>query len=92
VAYFYLGRPARDIPRLDETNLLGEFADSVRARDGLVLAFNVAGGEYVPVDSLAKAPGLRMIARLHDGAVFGPAPRAATPARQPTAALPSPPR
>jgi len=92
VAYFYLGRPARDIPRLDETELLREFADSVRARDGLVLAFNEAGGEYVTVDSLAKAPGLRMITRLHDGAVFGPAPRVATPALPPTAAPPSRPR
>lgn len=90
VAYFYLRRPARDVPRLNETNQLQEFADSVRANDGLVLAFDASGVEYVTVDSLAKVPGLRMVARLHDGAVFGPALDAATPVRPPTAALPSP--
>jgi hypothetical protein len=90
VPYFYLGRPARDVPRLNESAQLREFADSVRAHDGLVLAFNVPGLEYVTVDSLAKTPGLQMIARLHDGVVFAPAPAGATPARPPTAALPSP--
>jgi hypothetical protein len=92
VPYFYLGRPARDIPRVNESAQLGEFADSVRATGGLVLAFDVPGIEYVPVDSLAKVAGLRMVARLHDGAVFGPAPAAAIPARPPTVAPPSPPR
>jgi hypothetical protein len=90
VAYFYLRRPARDVPRLNESDQLGEFADSVRANDGLVLAFNESGMEYVTVDSLAKVPGLRIVARLHDGAVFGPAPGGATPVRPPTVALPSP--
>jgi hypothetical protein len=74
VPYFYLGRPARDVPRLNESAQLRKFADSVRVHDGLVLAFNAPGEEYVTVDSLAKVPGLRMIARLHDGAVFAPAP------------------
>jgi hypothetical protein len=92
VPYFYLGRPARDVPRLNESEHLREFVDLVRAQNGLVLAFDVPGEEYVTLDSLAKVPGLRMIARLHDGAVFGPAPDVATPARPPTAAPPSPPR
>jgi hypothetical protein len=92
VAYFYLRRPARDVPRLDETARLREFADSVRAHDGVVLAFDVPGMEYVTVDSLSKVRGLRMIARLHDGAVFASAPDAATPALPPTGAPPSPPR
>lgn len=90
VPYFYLGRPARDVPRLNESTQLGEFADSVRAQGGLVLAFNVPGIEYVTVDSLAKVPGLRVVARLSDGAVFGPAPRVATPALPPTVAPSSP--
>ena len=90
VPYFYLGRPARDVPRLNESTQLGEFADSVRAQGGLVLAFNVPGIEYVTVDSLAKVPGLRVVARLSDGAVFGSAPRVATPALPPTVAPSSP--
>ena len=75
VPYFYLGRPARDVPRLNESAQLREFADSLRANDGIVLAFNVPGLEYVTVDSLAKTPGLQVIARLQDGAVFAPVPR-----------------
>ena len=74
VSYFYLGRPARDVPRLDEADLLRAFADSLRARDGRVLAFDVPGVEYLPMDSLMKAPGLRVVARLHDGAVLAAAP------------------
>ncbi|HEX7979422.1 MAG TPA: hypothetical protein VF461_12530 [Gemmatimonadaceae bacterium] len=92
VAYFYLDRPARDVPRLNEADQLSAFADSLRAHDGRVLAFDVAGMEYETVDSLAKTPGLRMIARLHDGAVFAPAPVGATPALPPTGAPSSPPR
>jgi hypothetical protein len=90
VSYFYLGRPARDVPRLDETHLLGAFADSLRARDGRVLAFDVPGVEYLPMDSLMKAPGLRVVARVRDGAVLAATP--ARPALPPTAALTSPPR
>jgi len=86
VAYFYLRRPARDVPRLNESSQLREFADSLRTHDGLVLAFNVAGMEYVTVDSLAKTPGLRMIARVSDGAVFAAAPREASPALPPPVA------
>jgi hypothetical protein len=92
VPYFYLGRAARDVPRLNERDSLSMFADSVRAHDARVLAFDTPGIEYMTVDSLAKAPGLRLVARLRDGAVFGPAPREATPALPPRGALPSPPR
>jgi hypothetical protein len=70
VAYFYLGRPARDVPRLNESAQLGAFVDSLRAHDGRVLEFDVPGVEYVTVDSLVHVQGLRIVARLHDGAVF----------------------
>ena len=75
VSYFYLGRPARDVPRLNESAQLRAFADTLRAHDGRVLAFAVPGMEYVTVDSLAKAPGLRIVARVHDGAVFAATPK-----------------
>jgi hypothetical protein len=90
VAYFYLGRPARDIPRLDEGAQVNQFVGSVRAHDARVLAFNESGMEYMTVDSLAKMPGLRVIARVHDGAVFAAVPREATPALPPIVAPPSP--
>jgi hypothetical protein len=90
VSYFYLGRPARDVPRLDEPDVLCAFADSLRARDGRVLAFDVPGVEYLPMDSLMKAPGLRVVARVHDGVVLAAAP--ARPAPPPRAARTSPPR
>jgi hypothetical protein len=90
VAYFYLGRPARDVPRLNEGDSTRAFVDSVRAHDARVLVFNVPGVEYMTVDSLARMPGLREIARVHDGAVFAAVPRDATPALPPTVVRPSP--
>jgi hypothetical protein len=92
VPYFYLGRPSRDVARLNESDQLLEFADSVRASNGLVLEFKEPGVEYVPADSLAKVPGLRVVARLQDGTVFAAVPTAARRAPPPTAAPPSPPR
>jgi hypothetical protein len=90
VSYFYLRRPARDVPRLNEADHLGAFADSLRARDGRVLAFDVPGVEYVPMDSLMKVPGLRVVARMRDGAVL--AATSARPVPPPTSAPPSLPR
>jgi len=74
VSYFYLRRPARDVPRLNEADRLGAFVDSLRVRDGRVLAFDVPGVEYVTMDSLLQSPGLQVVARLHDGAVLAAAP------------------
>jgi hypothetical protein len=78
MSYFYLRRPARDVPRLDEAARMAEFVDSLRTRGGRILAFSWPGIEYVPLDSLAKVPGLRVVARRRDGAVLAPVDEAYT--------------
>jgi hypothetical protein len=89
MSYFYLRRPARDVPRLGETARTSEFVDSLRARGGRILEFTWPGIEYVPVDSMVLVPGLRVVARRRDGVVLAPdgEPR---PARPPRSAPPSP--
>ena len=72
MSYFYLRRPARDVPRLEETARMAEFVDSLRSRDGRILAFTWPGIEYVPVDSMVKVSGLRIVARRTDGVVLAP--------------------
>jgi hypothetical protein len=72
MSYFYLRRPARDVPRLEETARMAEFVDSVRVRGGRILHFAWPGVEYVPVDSMVKLSGLRIVARRADGVVLAP--------------------
>jgi len=57
---------------------MAEFVDSLRARDGRVLEFTWPGIEYVPIDSMVKVPGLRIVARRADGVVLGPLERSYT--------------
>lgn len=87
MSYFYLRRPARDVPRLAETARMGEFVDSLRARNGRILEFSAPGIEYVSLDSMEKVRGLRVVARRRDGAVLAPVDDA-TPARSPRSAPP----
>ena len=91
MSYFYLRRPARDVPRLTETARMGEFVDSLRRHDGRVLEFTWPGIEYVSVDSLQTVPGLRVVARRADGVVLA-AVGEPTPARPPRSAPSSRPR
>ena len=72
MSYFYLRRPARDVPRLEETARMAEFVDTLRVRDGRILQFTWPGIEYVPVDSMVKVSGLRIVARRADGVVLAP--------------------
>jgi len=91
MSYFYLRRPARDVPRLEESARMSAFADSLHVRGGRILAFTWPGIEYVPVDSLVKLPGLRVVERRADGVVLAPADDP-TPVRRPRSAPPSRPR
>ena len=72
MSYFYLRRPARDVPRLGEAGQISDFVDSLRVRGGRILEFTWPGPEYVPLDSMLKVPGLRVVARRRDGVVFAP--------------------
>lgn len=89
MSYFYLRRPARDVPRLAEAARMGEFVDSLRARGGRILEFTAPGIEYVPLDSMVKVPGLRVVARRRDGVVLAPV-EDATPSPSPRSAPPLP--
>jgi hypothetical protein len=90
--YFHLHRPTRDVPALDESDQLEEFADSVRAHDGRVLMFALTRASNVRLDSLRRVRGLRIVLEGRGGAVFAPAPRETTRALPPTVAPPYPPR
>ncbi|MDB4917336.1 MAG: hypothetical protein JWM95_4980 [Gemmatimonadetes bacterium] len=73
--YFHLHRPAHELPKNREMTptTLAAFADTVRARDGRVILFNVQTGEYPANAVLSKLPGLRVVEVLRDGLVLGPA-------------------
>lgn len=71
--YFHLHRPARALPvRTADARMLALFGDTVRARHGRVLLFDVTDALYVAPDSVRRASGLRLVATLSDGVVLGP--------------------
>ena len=70
--YFYLQRPARELPTARDARTLAAFADTVRVRGGRILLFDVQTTEYAPRDSLVKVRGLHTIATVGDGTVLGP--------------------
>jgi hypothetical protein len=74
---FHLHRAARELPEIaDSTDaeVLRAFADSVRVHRGVVLAFDQPSPDFIGLDALARAPGLRPIARFADGTVLAPLP------------------
>lgn len=71
---FHLHRPAHDVPNDSSSRMLAEFADTLRAHHGVVLAFDHPSPHQVGVADFTKAPGLRRVIRLADGTVFAPAP------------------
>jgi hypothetical protein len=70
--YFHLHRPSRQVPLRDDARALAAFPDTLRARDGRVLVFNVAGEEHATPETLLQSRGLRVVARLNDGVVLAP--------------------
>jgi hypothetical protein len=70
--YFYAHRIARELPDSDEVRHdLSDFADVLRASNGVIVAFDEKSPDVVAPDSLAKLLGLRTIARFSDGTVWG---------------------
>ncbi|MEP6992400.1 MAG: hypothetical protein ABJA80_15820 [bacterium] len=72
--YFYLHRPAREVPRSGDPRTLAAFADTLRVRGGRVLLFDAPSEEQPPAESFRRAPGLREIAHPADGVVLGARP------------------
>ena len=69
---FHLHRAARETPNDSTAALLRAFADTVRVRAGIVLAFDQPSPDQIGVAALARAPGLRAVARFADGTAFAP--------------------
>lgn len=89
--YFHAARMARELPTDADSATLREFADTVRARNGLVVAFDVATAFVHRPDSLlARLPVVELV-RLPDGSAYamGPlAPATPPPAVRPPARAP----
>jgi hypothetical protein len=69
-----MGRAAHELPTVDDPATLTAFTDTLRVRDGVALAFDWPGPGQIGVESLRKAAGLHLMARLADGSVFAAAP------------------
>ena len=71
---FHLHRPAHEVPSAADGQMLRAFADTLRVRHGIVLAFDQPSPDQIGVADLTHAAGLRQVVRLTDGTVFAPAP------------------
>jgi hypothetical protein len=68
--YFHLHRPSRGVPDANEREAFAEFADSLRARGGVVLAFTVPDASVATGEQLRRVAGMRVMAELEDGIVL----------------------
>lgn len=68
--YFHLGRVSRDLPAALDSATLGEFAERLRRRHGLVVAFTAPSPDVASPDSIARRLALRPVARFADGVVW----------------------
>jgi hypothetical protein len=71
---FHLHRPAHELPKDAHAQTLAEFADTLRVRHGIVIAFDQPSPGQIGVADLTNAAGLRPVVRLGDGTVFAPVP------------------
>jgi len=69
--FFYLHRPAHELPHVKERGSLKAFGDTVRAHGGHVLLFNVKSDDYVANALIIKNSGLDLLEELNDGWVLG---------------------
>ena len=67
---FHLHRAAHEVPNDSTAVLLRDFADTLRVRGGVIVAFDQPSPDQIGVTALARAPGLRAVARLADGTIF----------------------
>ena len=69
--WFQLHRPVRELPRDRDARTLAAFADTLRARGGMVAMYTASSPEFAPLESLRKVQGLRVVRRVGDGVVIG---------------------
>jgi hypothetical protein len=70
--FFYLHRPAHQLPNEDNDTVLRAFGDTVAARNAVVLVFDHPSPDQIDSTALLRIPSLRRIARVADGTVFAP--------------------
>jgi hypothetical protein len=68
--YFHLGRASRDLPASLDSTTLAEFAERLRRRNGVVVAFTAPSPDVASPDSIARRLALRPVARFSDGVVW----------------------
>jgi hypothetical protein len=69
--YFHLHRAAHEVPENDEEVPLTAFRDTLRARHGVVVAFDVPSPGLADPVTLERTLGLTELARLSDGRILG---------------------
>lgn len=72
--YFHLHRDAWLLPNTTRPDTLAIFVDTLRARNGVILEFDVASPDAIQPADLAKVPGLHVVAKGSDGTVYGALP------------------
>jgi hypothetical protein len=70
--WFFTHRPARTLPDSYDRGEVAEFADTLRAERGVIVAFRDGYDTAVVPDSVARLLGLRELFRSAEGAIFGP--------------------
>jgi hypothetical protein len=70
--YFHAHKPAWLLPDTRDVSLLRTFGDTLASRHAVVVAFDTFSPDCVPPDRVAAIAGLRTIARLADGTIYGP--------------------
>jgi 4-amino-4-deoxy-L-arabinose transferase-like glycosyltransferase len=72
--FFHLHRTAHELPGDSTADVLRAFADTLRARNGVVIVFDQPSPDQIGATALQRSSGLRQIARVTDGSVFGATP------------------
>lgn len=70
--FFYLHRPAHELPNEGNDMVLRAFGDTVAARNAVVLVFDHPSPGQIDSTAFLRIPSLRRIARVADGTVFAP--------------------
>jgi hypothetical protein len=68
--YFHLHRTARELPEADDSSAFAAFADTLRSRHALVLAFDAPSPGLADPISLERLLSLREVAKLSDGRIL----------------------
>jgi hypothetical protein len=68
--YFHAHRASHDLPEVVDALALHRFRDRLARSHGVVVGFDTPSPDVAPPDTLARALGLRQIARFEDGTVW----------------------